>query len=246
MDRRLVAVCLLLLTGCNLDSADDSLDPGFGCSMRAVPAPDLATVDTSATPRANFAAEVLALEASGEFMAPESLYQRIDAELTGLHAGFTYTPVSRCLNTGLIVGLTPSAYQAAENGDFTAWEPLNDNLRGQVDRFLATGSVSLVFNGVYNVNNLADAYEKLPGVTHASPNSIAGDDSDTCLAIRGDLHYYIVDNASGDCPAGCINHEYDGYEVDASGNIRHLGTYIRNEDEAPGWFKELEDCQAFL
>lgn len=179
-------------------------------------------------------------------MAPEALYQRVDAELAGLNAGFTATPVFPCLNTGLIVGLTTSAHQAAETGDYTAWETLNDNLRGQIDRFLATGSVSLVFNGVYNVNNLADAYEKLAGVTHANSNSIVGDGSDTCLEIRGELHYYIVDNASGDCPAGCIDHEYDGYEVDAGGNIRHLGTYIRYEGEAPDWFQELESCWAFL
>lgn len=250
MEHRILVGCLLvLLGGCNLDSTGDlnaKFDPGTGCSTRAVPPPDLVKIDTSATPRANPVAEVLALEASGEFIAPEALYQRVDAELTGLRAGFTDIPLAPCLNVGLIVGFTQSAGDAVRNGEYDAWNPLNEKLRGSVDRFLATGHALLVFDGVYNVNNLADAYGSLPGVESANGNSFAGDGSDTCLAIRNELHYYIVDSASGDCPAGCINHEYNGYEVDASGNIRHLGSYIRGEGQAPDWFEELEDCRAFL
>src|SRR5688500_14749088 len=90
--RILSMLSLVLLVGCEDYSGPapqgpatplpDSLSPELSCSTAAPLSPGgITAVDTSLTPRADVDAEILAMEASGEFIAPQALYERVAQEV---------------------------------------------------------------------------------------------------------------------------------------------------------------------
>ena len=65
--------------------------------------------------------------------------------------------------------------------------------------------------------------------------------------MQGDQHFYIYDKAGGDCPAGCTEHQYYGFQVAPGAVVTALGVF----DPAlptpePAWFGKLTDCQKRL
>jgi len=105
----------------------------------------------------------------------------------------------------------------------------------------------LDFEGRYNLSLLINEYRKLPNVAWVEPAYLTvGDSSDVCLSIENDIHYYIFDFGSGDCPAGCTNHTYCGYSIDYSGQITELGTYETGATKPPLWFENLSNCKKWL
>lgn len=256
------AVALSLLPGCHGESGTPGSDEGPFPGMPALrldcttvsPGPDdPATVDTGATPRADADAEILALETSAEFVAPEPLYQRIAAELAGIRAGFPELAsigVFPCHPAdSVLLMFTNEGLAQVQDGTYTAWDDLNANLRLRsvqvFPRAQPPSPVALHFEGRYNVNRLAEAYAGLPEVDSAVPNGFVGDGSDICLARRGPQHFYIFREAHGDCPSGCIGEFFTAVSVDGNGNMTKIGEWDR-AGSAPGWFEEALDCREFL
>jgi hypothetical protein len=79
--------------------------------------------------------------------------------------------------------------------------------------------VNILFAGRFNTPLLATEYAKLPGVQSSWPLGGSTDVPDVCVSIEGEIFYYIFDEASGDCPAGCINYIYHDYSTDSTGII---------------------------
>lgn len=199
------------------------------------------------TPRAFRTAELLAQEASGQFIAPESVYQRVAAELPALrsrvpvHAGVKPTPCS----LGVLVQADDVAAERINRGEHVAWNELVELLNPTVE--VNNGSYALSFDDVYQEANIVEEFFALDGILDALPDHVIGDGDDVCLAIRGDKHFYIFDHGEGDCTAGCITHNYYAYETDASGNIRKVGQINGdNNAEMPDWYSQAEDCRVFL
>lgn len=240
--------------GCKTDDSKsiELVMPKFDCSTVATTSQSLTQIDTSATPRVNAAAEILALEASGEFIAPEALYQRVDAELTTIRA--TYPQVASldaifCSPMSITVSMDDNSYAAAEAGNYTDWDGLNQNLRVNDQTFLdSIKAVGLEFDGRYDMLRVSEAYAALPGVIEARPSTYVfaeNPDSDVCLAVRDDKHYFIF--ASIDSSFAATNYIYYGFETDSSGNIRGLGNYdTSTQAPEPQWYTALADCRAYL
>lgn len=249
-----IASCLTL-SACGNDSTPGrttsrNFEPTVDCSTVSAEPADIATVDTSATPRADFDAEMLALETSAEFIAPEELFQRVSAELTGIRARFPEVAgigVLPCqAPNSLILHFTEKGFEQVKAGTYDAWDAFNANLRlTDLDLFENIRGAALHFEGRYNVPRLVQEYGKLPEVTVAEPDGFAGDGPDICLARRGEFHFYIFRAASGDCPSGCIEENFLAFEVDASGNIVKVGEWDGSGDP-PQWFSGAGDCRAFL
>lgn len=209
---------------------------------------DLTVVDVSATPRADADAEIVALEASGQFIAPEDLFQRVAAELTGLrHSQLAPDGVSAtgCGN-GLIVSFDETTMQEVRAGGYRDWDALNENLKvASLRTFTIIDAAALQFEGRYNLQRVTQEYSALRGVERVEHDSYIGASRDLCLAIREREHYYIGWRGEGDCPSGCIASEYRGYVFDASGNLGFLG-FWDGSGNAPAWYSALEDCRVFL
>lgn len=228
-----------------------SASPPRGCDVPAVlPPGGILAVDTSMTPRANAMAETLAMEASGELVAPEALYQRVDRELRAItgSSGTAFTSIGCGVTAELLVGMTAAGIEQVENGQYTAWNDYNAVLR-LTERVPKLYGYQLVFDGVYNHAALGQAYAELAEVQWAGPNGFTGKSSDACLEAFGDAldtHVYIFRSGSGDCQAGCIDNTYHGYAADQTGAVVYLGSYDTRGATVPDWFTKARQCRNFL
>lgn len=223
-----------------------------GCDSYANSGPiSIATLQESHLVRANTNAKYLAMEASGQVIAPETLYQRIDAELTGLRSAFraeTNHDAQPCYTNRILVWFNNEIADLTEYSDYNtallATEGVS-NLNG--------GAVILHFDSTLDMRWVANEYSKLHGIEQAEPDSFATDGNDICLEVLDDdRHLYIFDNAGGDCTSGCFGHQYHGFTVDADGNTLSLGSYATGSlqtnpgQEQPQWWANAKQCRNFL
>jgi hypothetical protein len=242
-------VTLLLLGGqllaCGKDLQPPAASPAGG--LAAAPA-----LDQSLRPNAE--AEQLALEATGAWLAPQSVYDRVVSELATIRrtypatAGISARP--SWAPDDLLLAFDEDGVTAITEGRYRAWDVLNRRYGvSQIDthRLEKRGAVALTFAGRYNMPLLAEEYARLPNIRYAEPNYMMGDGDDVCLLIDRTKHFYVFDAGSGDCPAGCINHTYWGFASDVKGQITVLGTWERRlGDTEPGWLQALSACRRWL
>lgn len=264
----MIATAVVLLAGCDSATRMNVPERDLPLSMRVLPvsaSPErsctipgplppggIPAVDTSVTPRSHAAAEVLAVEASGELVSAEALYRRVARELEAIFGSSESVPGEVFFGCGaiseVIVGMTDAGRQQVESGAYTAWDEYNQTLRLREMRQLGTGAFVLHFDGVYNLATLAHAYGQLPEVEYAERNGFVGGRGDLCLERFGDeldTHVYISWSGSGDCAAGCISSTYSGFVTDASGAVEFLGSFEGGDTE-PDWFVKARQCRNFL
>jgi len=199
------------------DTGDTDPVPCTGFSGLASPA------EFDATPRAEPLMELLAIALHPGFTADEVLYTRLASDVhairqdpeTSLENITYFAPHD---GRTLVVGGDLTTLQAMANGTYTDWDCANDWYE-MVDVQLHTTSVTIEFEGTYDLLDLADEYSNFPGVTWAEPDSIIGDGPTICVTIDGDTHHYVFDDASNDCQSGCIDHAYYYYTTDSTGNL---------------------------
>lgn len=207
---------------------------------------------TAMTPRDDAEAELLAIEASGEIVAPQPLYDRVGPELAAIRAdeptlvGIVARP--SWPPSSVDVTLDEEGRAAYDAGTFDAWDCPNELYHATAieDGFL--GSLVVRFAGLYDVQQVLVDYQAVEHVVSAEPELVGGDDGpDVCLSIAGDLHTYIFDDAGGDCPAGCTEHLYTGFTVALDGTITALGSFDPALPmPAPTWFEDAGACTMWL
>ena len=72
---------------------------------------------------------------------------------------------------------------------------------------------SLCFPNHLNSSAAAAAFEELEEVAQAVPSHLLGDGPDIELLLRNEIWYVLLDDASGDCLAGCMLHELHFFQV---------------------------------
>ncbi len=195
--------------------------------------------ETASTPRADGSLELLAAAIDGSLVASQPTYDRVVADVAAIKsANPALAAISHLgVHDGrtLLLGVDQSTEQAIIAGTYTAWDCMNTRYE------LATVNVQswytmLSFPGNYQTEHLLAEYLSLPGVVSAEPNWLVGDGPTICGNRDGETYTYVFDDASGDCPAGCIVHAYSGFEVDADGGITPLGTWDNgSSDPVPPW-----------
>ena len=164
-------VTLLLLGGqllaCGKDLQPRAASPASGPSASALAQPL----------RPNAEAEQLALEATGAWLAPQSVYDRVVSELATIRrtypatAGISARP--SWVPDDLLLAFDEDGVSAITEGRYQAWDVLNRRYGvSQIDthRLKKRGAVALTFAGRYNVPLLAEEYARLPKIRYAEPN----------------------------------------------------------------------------
>lgn len=234
----------LLLVACGDPSAER--EAASACAGYAAQA---SAAEIDATPRANETAEILALEATSTLVAAQALYERIEADLIVIQQlGFTaYTPLSEAPIDDLRISFDAEGWARAVAGQPLAWDCPNQAYGATVTLNEQWQFASVKFGEKrYRGALLAQEYGLLPHVTSSSRDSYFQDGPDSCLEQRGAQHFYVFDDARGDCPAGCMEHRYAGYESSPDGTVTKLGTFEQGKDPEPAWFAELLDCRSRL
>jgi len=204
------------------------------------------------SPFANKEAEILALEATGKLIAPQHAYERILADLALIRSQHPQVQNAGAMASWptdqLLMGFDAEGMTAVQNGTYADWDCPNA-LYGVTSKDV-TSFVNLHFSHRFNIPLLAAEYAALPHVEYAEPNGFAGDGSDVCASIEGGTTYhYVFDIASGDCQAGCINHEYWGFTTtkDSPSTATALGTFKNDiPGQPPAWYTALGACTKWL
>lgn len=203
----------------------------------------------------NIEAIQLSIEATGSLTAPQVVYDRVVTELASIRAAYPSTANITMMPSWnfqqLILGFTDSGKTAVMAGSFSDWNALNNTYAvTNIDKSLLDrlGAVTLTFSRRYNIPLVAAEYAGLTGVRYAEPNGMYGDGNDVCLSIDNTgNHFFIFDAASGDCPAGCTQHAYQGFVVGENGGITEVGTWDSTSGlPKPSWLTDAAACTAWL
>ena len=125
--------------------------------------------NTSETPLGNTLAEMLTLEAAGEFTAPNQLHARVTQELDLISKGLfdpnEYQPQPCYRHDQIFLNMTEEAAESARNETYQEWNSYNEHLQIQkvkvYDKF--PGAI-LTFKGHYNILTALTPYHALQGV----------------------------------------------------------------------------------
>ncbi len=171
------------------------------------------------SPMENEEAELIALCLSGELVAPDGLYEQVMTDLAAIRTAFAETlgtagqiEFRTPWSTGvLMLGFDDSTVQQIRDGEYHAWDDLNDQLQAtnvDTSHLDFIGCAVIVFNGRLHPYRLAEIYSQLPGLENTSPSFIRGDSPNVySREIQGGMTY-LFRNGWGDCPSGCISNEF--------------------------------------
>ena len=194
---------------------------------------------------------MLALEASGELVAPQHVYERVLADLAAIRA---MQPAVQNISamgswspSQMLVGLDAAGMAAVQAGTYTDWDCANAHY-GLSMKEVQSFYVKLAFSHRFNIPLLASEYAMFANVEYAEPDGLIGDGNDVCVSVEGDKKYsYVFDAGSGDCQAGCIQHTYWGFSTEGSPPVvTVLGTFSNQDPQTPAWFGALGACTAWL
>jgi len=200
--------------------------------------------EVAATPRADAEVEVLALRAGDVLLASDDVYARVARDLAAIRADYTdvasITARMRANPSSVLVLFDDATIDDVEAGTYTAWDCPNA-LYGATDiGDPVFNGVTIRFEGRFEPEILGTEYATLPGVTSAGASVGIGDGDDISIDVEGDTYSWIFSQGSGDCQAGCINHDYWGFTTNADGDITYEGTSVDDSLDR-GWLEEHHD-----
>jgi hypothetical protein len=230
------------------------LAPGSEPVMPQVPLPDdcpAAPVDEEAlaeTPRADENLELMALAFSDALTADPEIYDRLvrdvglirDAAPELSHIGFDSQGDD---GKSLLVVPTEDAQERMWSGDYEEWNCLNAQL-GIEQRFFSRSFVLLEFSGNFDMARVGELYEALPGIESTEVNGSIGDGPTICLTREGSTFQYVLDDAGGDCPAGCTTHVYTHFTTSSAGELTGGESWDDSEATAPEWAERYVTTEA--
>ena len=243
----LLILVVLLAVACEKRRTTEP-DPGFSPPDEEINPLDL-------TPRENAEAEEAALWLSNEIVAPQDLYEKVLKGFNLLRGKYADSipevniPFKFPTGTnGILMGIDSLAAGLIRSGIYDAWDSLNAYYRSfQIDTSdWSYGNsfifyVTISFEGRLNTYRLCDLYEKLPGVIWASAGGYVGDWPCTYPWIDSTVNLtFLVRNAWGDCPAGCIMSHYYYFKM-KSGDIDYIGDWEFSYPlSPPEWWDEAK------
>jgi hypothetical protein len=236
------SVCVLALGACSGVEDDPCAD-----YVGLVPREQVAL-----SPRADAAAEGLALCIDGGLVATTPTYDRVVADLPALSAllpaatntyGALYGDVAQ---SALVVCPTaPADWPAIEDGSYTGWDCPNEWYGGTpTELYGSIQCVAVEFTPLLDPRELVEEYAALPGLGYAEHKALDFDGPEWRAVQDGTTVHYVFDDRAGDCPAGCTYGTAYYLRSDAAGEATLVdqwdwgyGAY-----EAPSWYTDYHRC----
>lgn len=201
--------------------------------------------EIAATPRPNAEAEALALLLGPGITADPGIYARLDADLAQIRTLWpSLADVGFLLiwdPSGLLVELTPSAYEALQAGQYTEWDCLNTWYHGRFSHVAGPPWVVLQFEGSFHPYRIGADYAALPGVVRVEANHFGYPGvpiSDLCAAIDGAAYDYFLFDAGED--------RTWYFRVPQAGATPVEVGSAGSAEPRPGWWPRYEQCRASL
>lgn len=234
---------LLLLLACNATPMSTVSTPE-GCEGWT----GAASADqVLATPRHDLEAEKLAVCMSGEVVATEQVYRRVEADLATIHALDSHTVdlIPRLEGDGnqLELQLVDSDAQDEAESATGDWSCPTEHYGAAVTTSAAR-AVLVRLDGVFDLDLVLGDWQDLPGVKSARPSLGLPDGPRVVGGIEGDVYHYVFDDRagceSGTCTRGVATH----WTSTPDGHVRIVDATTWEADEpTPGWYDDYGVCQ---
>ena len=201
------------------------------------------------TPRANKEAEEAALWLSDSLIAPEWLYQDILIHLAVIRTlyGDSIQKVREIefvppwSSNSISLKVTEQAREQIRAGEYHDLDLLNFAFHHvSTDTILLgwLGYIYLSFEGRLNPERLAELYSEVPSVLYASQASHRiGDYPNIYPWFSDNGVTYLLRDAWGDCPSGCIYSIYWYFKAADSG-IEYIGFWDPQTQPEPDWWEQ--------
>ena len=203
-----------------------------GAGATSCPPALASAAEIASTPRADTNLELLALHLSpGRLVADQATYGRLVRDITAIRrqypqvADINYFAPSDGRSLSMTVDAATG--NAMMNGTYHDWDCLNQTY-GETNIQVLPGkdgsSVSLTLKGIYDINLLTPLYKALsPEFSAFYGGPGGGDGSTICVTQQAaNIWYYVFDRASGDCIAGCTQHEYQLFHTTDAGQVSYF------------------------
>lgn len=203
------------------------------------------------TPRQFPDLERLAIKMGGTFTANPAIYARVVTNVTRIRSSYpqlNYPYFGENDGKSIYLNVDAATFERMKAGGYREWNCLNDLYRlvkADYRDYVAERYVFLEFKGIYNADLLAQEYSRLPGVKNVGTNRWVGGAPDICGTIDGAEYHYVFDLASGDCPAGCINHRYFYFVNSPSEAPRFVGEWLPQTGSPPDWMRRYGRCYRY-
>ncbi len=193
------------------------------------------------TPRARTEIEQLAITLGTGLTADPEIYERLvmDLEaiwdLTEAVDGVTYLPPHD--GRSLLLGVDATTQAAIDDGTYTAWDCANEAY-GLDTVQVSSSYVRVSFDGIYDLDLLAEEYADLPGIDFAEPDYLVGDGDTVCVTPEPAAWNYVMVVGWGDCPSGCIHRHYHHYATEAPGDAARYSDWSSEDGgDEPMWVR---------
>jgi len=230
---------VVLAAGC-LEQSDNAKDSASNNASAATDCPVLpgTPAEIAQTPRADQNLELLALSLSAGLTADQAVYDRVVQDVQSIRslqpqlADVTYHPA---YVNQILVGASPDTLEEMDRGAYKSWDCLNQQYKLKSKTRASTAMV-LQFDGIFDLKQLSALYAALPEVTYAEPNLILGGASSIYVTPDTSQWHYVLDVASDDCEAGCINHQLYYFVTNDGGAAEYVADWLVAPDtQAPEW-----------
>lgn len=204
------------------------------------------------TPQEDEEAELIALFLSGEIVAPQALYNRVHNDLAAIRSQYgNEFPSIRQISFrppwvpgSIIIGFNKSTAEKIKNGEYHAWDELNNKYQvTEMDTiYFLSGSAAVAIHckGRLHPLRLMEVYRNLPGKTYIEPNGYVGDSPNIYSRQTQNGITYLFRHGWGDCPSGCIYSEYWYFSFDGE-NPQFIGNWKPHESSTqPPWWDDAK------
>jgi hypothetical protein len=231
---------LVILTAGCLEQSDNAKDspPNHAPAASDCPALPGTPAEIAQTPRAEQNLELLALSLSAGLTADQAVYDRVVRDVQSIRslqpqlADVTYHPA---YVNQIVVGASPDTLEEMDRGAYKTWDCLNQQYKLKSKR-LGSAFMVLQFDGIFDLEQLSVLYAALPEITYAEPDRIVGDASSIYVTRDTSEWHYVLDVASDDCEAGCINHQLYYFVTNDGGAAEYVADWLVAPDtQAPEW-----------
>lgn len=202
------------------------------------------------TPKEDYEAEAAALWLSGDLVAPEEIYRTLHKAYAAVRGGFSDSipALTRASFVApwepgkLLVKVSEGARAELRRGDYGDLDSLNTFYRStRIDTSLLAAIRWMIigFEGRLHPERLKEAYESIPSVENASPNTMWNNTRDNYPWLLDDGVTLLFREGWGDCPSGCIDNQFWYFRVTGT-NVQYVGTFVRRQDPYPSWWDEAK------
>jgi hypothetical protein len=181
--------------------------------------------------------EQLALRLSTGLYADPAVYTRLVRDIGAIRAlnpHLKSVPYRSDRNLRVLrVTFEPTYFWRARLHLYSDWDCINRFLGAQIAMHPEFDYAELTIRGLYNPQIVENAYRHLPGVTATEFASLLGDGPNIYVSRSDEAWHYVFDLASGDCPAGCTEHELHYFAITPGGLVQITAIWKPQHDESP-------------